>query len=213
MEKIMFNDDFCLTESVLEKLKTQTRRIEKGLDQLPTETGEYETILAQWEGNRFLVRKYYKGAILEQHYVKPKFKVGEYVAIAQRYRDIGATGFVVEKGKPVEVEKSQGWRNKMFVNAGNMPHHIRITDVRLQRLKDITDEECLQEGVRQFGKEDNLNTKAYYVSGMYVPYCKEILYTGMTPREAYAELIDRLSGKGTWESNPWVLAYSFELIN
>ena len=33
-----------------------------------------------------------------------------------------------------------------------------------------------------------------------------------TPREAYAALIDRISGKGTWESNPYVFVYEFELI-
>lgn len=33
-----------------------------------------------------------------------------------------------------------------------------------------------------------------------------------TPREAYAALIDRISGKGTWESNPFVFAYEFERV-
>ena len=33
-----------------------------------------------------------------------------------------------------------------------------------------------------------------------------------SPQRAYADLIDKISGKGTWESNPWVVAYSFELI-
>lgn len=28
----------------------------------------------------------------------------------------------------------------------------------------------------------------------------------------YAELIDKVSGKGTWESNPYVFVYDFELI-
>ncbi len=32
-----------------------------------------------------------------------------------------------------------------------------------------------------------------------------------TLEEAFANLIDRVSGKGTWESNPWVFAYTFEL--
>ena len=32
-----------------------------------------------------------------------------------------------------------------------------------------------------------------------------------TPREAFAVLIDRTSGRGTWSSNPWVVAYSYEL--
>lgn len=34
----------------------------------------------------------------------------------------------------------------------------------------------------------------------------------MKPREAYAALIDRISGKGTWESNPYVFVYDFELV-
>ena len=33
-----------------------------------------------------------------------------------------------------------------------------------------------------------------------------------TPREAFAHLIDEVSGKGTWDSNPWVWVYDFELF-
>ena len=33
-----------------------------------------------------------------------------------------------------------------------------------------------------------------------------------SPREAFAALIDRISGRGTWQRNPWVYAYEFELI-
>lgn len=33
-----------------------------------------------------------------------------------------------------------------------------------------------------------------------------------TPREAFASLIDKVSGCGTWASNPWVMAYEFELV-
>ena len=32
-------------------------------------------------------------------------------------------------------------------------------------------------------------------------------------RDAFAELIDKVSGKGTWESNPYVFVYEFELID
>ena len=33
-----------------------------------------------------------------------------------------------------------------------------------------------------------------------------------TPRAAFASLIDKVSGKGTWEENPYVFVYSFQLI-
>lgn len=32
------------------------------------------------------------------------------------------------------------------------------------------------------------------------------------PRIAYSQLIDKISRKGTWENNPWVFAYDFELV-
>ena len=32
-----------------------------------------------------------------------------------------------------------------------------------------------------------------------------------TPQEAYAALIDKLGGKGTWDKNEWVWAIEFEL--
>lgn len=31
----------------------------------------------------------------------------------------------------------------------------------------------------------------------------------LTAKEAYAALIDAISGKGTWESNPWTFVYNF----
>lgn len=34
-----------------------------------------------------------------------------------------------------------------------------------------------------------------------------------TPREAFAALIGKVSGKGTWENNPLVWVYEFELVD
>lgn len=33
-----------------------------------------------------------------------------------------------------------------------------------------------------------------------------------TPQLAFKALINRTSGMGTWEMNPWVFAYTFELV-
>lgn len=79
-----------------------------------------------------------------------------------------------------------------------MIHHIKFINVRLERLQDISDEECLREGIKQ------VNFVHYAFENSSPLY----LY----PREAFAELIDKVCGKGTWESNPWVAAYSLELV-
>ena len=92
----------------------------------------------------------------------------------------------------------------MFVRADLMPHQIRITGVRVERLQDISDEDCLREGIL----ED--------CPGVQYSFPTEIGYCGQypfgSPRDAFAALIDRISGKGTWEKNPWVFVYEFELV-
>ena len=102
----------------------------------------------------------------------------------------------------------------MFVKAELMPHHIRITDVKVERLQDISKEDCLKEGII-FIEPLFIGDDAYFyavkrkVRQMY----DNILKFFSSPQRAYADLIDKISGRGTWESNPWVVAYSFELVD
>lgn len=105
-----------------------------------------------------------------------------------------------------KYEQTKGWTNKMFVKSELMPRRIEITNVRLQRLQDITDEECLIEGI-----EKELRTDSEY-NYIFFDAKRERYIRERTPRDAYARLIDALSGKGTWKSNPYVFVYDFELV-
>lgn len=204
MSTFMFNERYGLQQSVFDGIKTDTRRIEKGLSVLPTELGEGEYCVPQQVNDKFIVRKYWQGALLDTYTVVPRFKVGDVVPIAQRYKELGYTGFVVEKGKPVPVEKSKGWSNKMFVKEELMQKHVEITNVRLQRLQDISEEDCRKEGIAYFGNSSKQGDLYSFVNAK---------GAWGTPKKAYAVLINKISGKGTWEKNPWVLAYSFKLID
>lgn len=177
----MFSDKHCLTQAVLTGQKTMTRRVLKE-----------GTPLGNWEETA-------------KHL---PYKVGEVVAIAQSYNDIGKPQYD-KFGKGVA-----GNSNKMFVKAELMPHHIRITDVKVERLQDISKEDCLKEGII-FIEPLFIGDDAYFyavkrkVRQMY----DNILKFFSSPQRAYADLIDKISGRGTWESNPWVVAYSFELVD
>ena len=136
----------------------------------------------------------------EETQKKLPYKVGEVVAIAQSYNTIGKTQYdKFGNGVP-------GNSNKMFTRAELLPHHIKITDVKVERLQSISDDDILREGVWQFYDNKNL----FYIS-------KNIGETStvcfLSAREAFTYLIDKISGKGTWESNPLVVAYSFELVD
>lgn len=194
MKKIMFNDKYGLTRAVLEGRKTQTRRI--------AYTGNATIIDCGIcvEPKNFGRATLFRG-IDEIAY--SRYNIGEEVAVAQAYCML-----IVDRGysdkEILEIACSKGWVNKMYVKSDLMPHRIRITDIRAERLQDISEEDCFAEGVVQQHGE-GANGEIY----SYIPYEKP-LYS--TPREAYAALIDKISGKGTWASNPYVFVYEFELI-
>lgn len=135
-----------------------------------------------------------------------RYKVGEVVAIAQSYKDVYDEMSLETMDMLVQPLKwSAGWNNKMFVKADLMPHHIRIIAMRQERLQDISDEDCLKEGI--YGVID---TKRRKITSYYFPNSPFVFHTH---REAYAVLIDKVNGKGTWESNPMVYVYDFELLD
>lgn len=213
MKKIMFNDKYGLTQAVLEGRKIQTRRVLNPtmlFKRLKTYEGWSKEDISAWK--RSCNRRLYEsqGDMLQQmlDYAlsSSRYKVGETVAIAQSYKNIHAE-ILREIGDwdlKKEFLQSKGYTNKMFVRAEKMPHSIRITNIRIERLQDISEEDCLKEGIWH---DDNV-----WLEG--VKYCYRCLTNGSyrTAREAYASLIDRISGKGTWTSNPYVFVYEFELI-
>jgi len=137
---------------------------------------------------------------------KPPYKVGEVVAIAQRYEDIicGARFYYHEI---VELQKHAGYKNKMFVEVDLMPHHIEILDVRKERLQDITDEDCMKEGVRKY-LIDPQNACTHIKE-----FAIDVFGGFLSAKEAYSFLIDAISGKGTWGSNPIVYRVEFKLVS
>ena len=204
MKKIMFNDKYGLTQAVLEGRKTQTRR---------TFLKPGEDTLLNGITPQYLIS------------VRSRYKVGETVAIAQKYEDLIKNDEFYrlggKNGMPLEcIKYERGCHNKMFVRAELMPHHIRITKIRMERLQDISDEDCLKEGICRSdikntlwgvapirGEGESGTTYEHSVLG-YGPW-----HLFPSVKRAYASLIDRISGKDTWASNPYVFVYDFELIN
>lgn len=205
MQKIMFNDRFLLTDAVLQRRKTQTRRIIK----YPQEVRGGYVGYYHYDRRNCCVELMDDDefSFTPECYVMPKYKVGEMVAVAQNYKNAGVVGDTTVDFPRLWDDGDAGYLNKMFVKPKLMPHQIRITNVRLQQLQDITDEECLLEGVQLY-RETTLRTVATIND---IKDEEQYRYFD-TAREAYSFMIDALNRKGTWESNPWVFVYDFELV-
>ena len=213
MKKILFNDKFGLTKAVLDGRKTQTRRI------IPK-----DFFSLTWdEKNGTLWYENSMGDFIDVRNSKYALcKVGEVVAVAQSYCSIAeelensnnatcAAHYeknVQKASEYISWMEHPGFNNKMFVAADMMIHQIRITDVRVERLQDISDEDCIKEGIIKKWHAPACKNY-YYVPGIEVKSVKDV---HDTPQEAFAHLIDKVSGKGTCERNPYVFVYDFELV-
>ena len=202
-KKIFFNDKYCLTQAVLAGQKTMTRRVLK----VPKTCNGKEVysfnILTNNAGTQCVDLVDENGGVLDSW--KPHYEVGEVVAIAQSYKEVYPNADFEMVGDGF-MKESSGWTNKMFVKADLMPHHIRITDVKVERLQDISDDDIMREGVWQFYDQKNL----FYVFKS-IGYAHVVAF--LSARKAFAYLIDMVSGKGTWNRNPWVVVYTFERID
>ena len=191
MKKIMFDDKYGLTKAVLSKSKTMTRR----MIPLTEDDKKYLDTAFDWD---------LREAVILDRYAR--YKVGDEVAICQSYKELMEKEYLPSKMENEVIrmveKNSFGCTNKMYVRAELMPHRIRITERWIEKLQDITDAECLQEGIIQGYSLEDFPYFTY-------PNCKE---SWGTAREAFASLICKIGKKDTWESNPYVIVYRFESI-
>lgn len=110
---------------------------------------------------------------------KPRYKKGDIIYLKEPYFFNPETGNCYYKYKSDDTKYP--FANKLFMPESMARYYIKITDVKRERLQDITSEDCAKEGIP----------------------CGNI---GM-----YAALIDKINGKGTWGRNPEVWVYDFEL--
>lgn len=218
MKKMMFNDRYGLTDAVIEGRKIMMRRlIDPMLKDCATVhkncwgadwSDEPMSLVVDRDTGGIYCKYCGNGVRLHDggYHYKTKYEVGEVVAVAQSYEAAGFDpGYCIEGGQ--FAQKHAGWHNKMFVKPALMSHQIRITGIRCERLQDISDEDCFREGISESWYESTDTTTYGYADEK-----KGTAVEFDTPRQAFAALIDKVSGRGTWKSNPWVVVYEFELL-
>ena len=94
------------------------------------------------------------------------------------------------------------YKNKLFMPAKYARYFIEITSVRCERVQNISDDDCRKEGIEEF-KGAYLAPQGCHI----IPDYGNI----SSPKNAYAALFDKINGKGSWDSNPYVWVYTYKL--
>jgi hypothetical protein len=88
------------------------------------------------------------------------------------------------------------WRPSIHMPRWASRITLRITDIRVERLQDISEDDARAEGA------EPCTSTGWHGQNIVV----------MTARELFAELWNKINGPGAWNENPWVWAISFERV-
>lgn len=106
------------------------------------------------------------------------------------------------------------WRPSIYMPRWASRLTLRITDVRVERVQDISEKDAIAEGVEVFNEDGNLwysgwmDGKDSWFDENWKWHCND-------PVQAYKELWDGINfkrGHG-WATNPWVWVIEFEVIH
>lgn len=89
---------------------------------------------------------------------------------------------------------------------------LEVTDVTLERLQAIDEEEAIAEGIEMVRYE---GTNPKYIKDYgwkdYRDHPHAVVPFA-SPRKSFESLWESIHGEGAWEANPWVAAYSFNVV-
>jgi hypothetical protein len=195
-----------MVRAILSGEKTQTRRVVKPTPKTGRDAfGSYMDIgqvSGDWPGDAEWI------AHTACRYGKP----GDLLWVREAWLDawaqnLGATSTQYHyRADPGNEHYGYKWRPSIHMPRAVSRITLKVTDVRVQRLQDISEEDARAEGVERMksgrGYYSIKHGHAAVHFGVYHDYAKE----------AFAELWDSINGEGAWNANPWVYALTFERV-
>lgn len=228
---ILFSTE--MVKAILEGRKTMTRRIiksrhESGLyrvcrrvtDNVITniesldwdERNCEKDITCRWQaGDALYVR--------EEHYRKGRWiKNGNSKTGKQKWKFVATHPAVLfdhnkpalfEKSRNKEYPESEMWYKRLarFMPKSATRIWLQVTDIRVERLQDISEEDAKAEGIKSFrpvpGDGPTETLYYHYVKNKWGP----------SPIHSFETLWRSINGPESWQSNPFVFVISFKILS
>jgi len=218
MKNILMNTE--MTKAILDGCKTQTRRVIK----LPIDFNidDLTTVWESYKSNKIADIHFEDYDNEDYLFIKPKYQIGETIWVREPARVVSwwsgehqdtmhfqysadklsnriiiPNRLVKNLDYPKWITMSQGIPNGCIKEMART--FLKITDVRVERLQDISWEDAKAEGGRQvFDNEDR---------------CPECGMPASEYETGFIEIWNKTAPKGyKWEDNPYVFVYEFERV-
>lgn len=165
-------------------------------------------------GESFIKMPYQKGDILwvrEEHYAYGEWMPNGFTAAGRKkwkfkVADEAGHCFKMEQAacRPNSYRKS-AWYKRLgrFMPKKYARIFLEITEVRVERLQDISEADAIAEGVELLLPGNSMGYRSYAVSNG---------GGGVFPYVSFKTLWQKINGPESWEANPWVWCISFKRI-
>lgn len=190
-----------MVRALLDGTKTQTRRVLKPQPEFRGGCGDYHDAEEWgWEDEC--------GAPVSVIDICPNgMRKGDRLWVREAVTWVSAWGWRYRADNDDLAEKREAGEVGKWKPSIHMPRHasrltLTVTDVRVQRLQQISEADAVAEGV---SKTDGI-TDAH---NHWVDMGGGDLITGWDAREVFAGLWNHINGGVAWAANPWVAAYTF----
>ncbi len=212
-----------MVRALLDGRKTQTRRLinfpgaEKVMDFVKVATDDEGRPVYEMKdaAGQFLTRPAGKGLV--DYHFSPRIGIGDRLWVRETWQGLSVGDYLPTKSSQCEVRyaatdpcadldaeaRGYPWRPSIFMPRWASRLTLIVTDVRVERLQDISEKDARAEGVdvasadpkwpgyRDYGNDAVMNPAA---------------------KGSYRTLWDSINGAGAWAVNPWVAAYTFLVI-
>lgn len=189
---ILFNTE--MVKAILENRKKQTRRL---LQPQPYKTEDFiiEGLEEKIKGAEILrhpKRIKYDGIFKSQasKLWPAKYQIGDVLWVRETW--IHWNGYYQYKPLPFGEELGK-WKSSIHMPKEAARIFLKVTNVRCERIIEISCEDCKKEGVN-YHKHENKDVDDFLAL------------------EAFMELWQSINGKDSWEQNPYVWVYDFEQV-
>lgn len=204
---ILFSTD--MVQAILNGSKTQTRRIVK--KQYPI---MFEAPKMLWNDSK--TPEWCLGTNMESpnsHWLKSPYGVpGDLLWVRETFTYIGESASSPDQRNQFHYKASTGKNNFTWKPSIHMPKKaariwLKVNDVRVERLQDISEEDAKAEGVRKYGPFGEYRGSRHPNGG----YMKYRAYGDAV--SAFECIWESINGAESWKANPWVWVVDFEVIS
>jgi len=176
-----------MVEAILEKRKTQTRRTCK------IQPKEWQTY-SNYKDGTFNIN----GPDYDSNDIFPRYQKGDILWVRETFQK--AVDGYIYKAKPKKQQYSSKWKPSIFMPKDACRIFLEVTNVRVERLLDISEKDAIAEGVEK-----------YFDTGFYVMYGSKNDWAA-TAYTSFAYLWITINGKASFNANPCVWAYDFKIV-